>query len=67
MHVSWQANTVLEDREALIKTHLDLNARTAHHTTGPTMTADAQHKAKPASYVKNHFAGSPTCQERNTI
>ena len=42
-----RVNTVLEDREALVKTHLDLNAQTAQHTTGPTMPADAQHNAKP--------------------
>ena len=66
--MSWQANTVREDSEALIKTQLDLNAQTAHHTAGHTILADAQHMAKPVSYVKkNHFAGSPTCQGGNTI
>ena len=50
--MSWQANTVREDREALITTQLDLNAQTAHHITGHTILADAQHKAKPVSYVK---------------
>ena len=66
--MSWQANTVREDSEALIKTQLDLNSQTAHHTTGHTILADAQHMAKPVSYVKkNHFAGSPTCQGGNTI
>ena len=39
-------------RGPLIKTQLDLNAQTAHHTTGHTILADAQHKAKHVSYVK---------------
>ena len=50
--MSWQANTVLEDPEALTKTHSNLNAQTAHNTTGPTIPADAQHKAKHVSSVK---------------
>ena len=36
----------------LIKTQLDLNTQTAHHTTGHTILADAQHKAKPVLHVK---------------
>ena len=56
--MSWQANTVREDSEALIKTQLDLNAQTAHHTTGHTILADAQHMAKPVSYVKKE----PLCR-----